>query len=79
LQSALCAPLLELLEQRRNLIVHRAGMVDKRFIDKTSLGYELGTLLPLDDEVISESLNASIDAGCELLKCLDEWLAHNPI
>ena len=53
LRTALAQPELWRLYQRRNLLVHRAAVVDKQFLEKTGEDFEVGSKLP----VVSEDVN----------------------
>jgi hypothetical protein len=69
---------LKLLEACRHVIVHRVGVVDQEFIDKTTRGDALNQPLPLKGELVSRAIAASINAAVNLLGFADRWLRTNP-
>ena len=69
---------LKLLEAVRHLNVHRSGIVDEEFKNRSNLNVNIGDILPLDGATVSRLVNASIEAGCNLLCHVDHWLAIHP-
>jgi hypothetical protein len=75
LQSILSKPILRKLEVTRNLIVHRAGIVDSEYNRQLSSDLPIGEQLEISDDQIKEFVeNAGIASGAILL-FLDDWLA----
>jgi hypothetical protein len=69
---------LKRLEASRHNIVHRAGIVDDRFLRRAkALNVEctLNAELQLDHELVATLVNAGIAAGCDLLQFVDDRLA----
>jgi hypothetical protein len=73
------------LEVIRNVVVHRGGVVDQAFKDRVrkfeaqeGVEYAVGSPLPLDGRVVSKLVAAALEAGCDLLRFVDDWLADNP-
>ncbi len=56
------------LYQRRNLIVHRRGIVDQSYIDRTGDGVGKGSLLNISRTDLSTYLVLTRDTGLEILK-----------
>jgi len=59
-----------LLNQRRHLIVHRSGIVNKQYLKRTSDKKTLGTRIPVGPEEIRADLTCVRDLGIRLLKSL---------
>lgn len=66
LRDALSRPELWVLYQRRNLIVHRGGIVDRHFLEKTGETLQLGTKLIVTSDEVYKYLTLVRDAGIEL-------------
>ncbi|HEX8773642.1 MAG TPA: hypothetical protein VF735_08515 [Pyrinomonadaceae bacterium] len=62
------------LEATRHLILHRSGVVDKKFIRKINTSLNLGDNVPLNGAIVSRFVNASIEAGVRLITIMDELL-----
>jgi hypothetical protein len=80
--AALTDRALDALSQTRNLIVHRAGLVDRRCYDQTKklpLGPkgEIGAPILLDGEVIKALVEAGIDRCNHLIVAVDDWLGKH--
>jgi hypothetical protein len=61
------------LEQIRNLIVHRGGVVDDRFLTLTKIRAKRGTELVIKLSQITNYLVAATLGAVALLKLADEW------
>ncbi len=70
---------LGLLNLTRNLVAHRAGIVDQKFVDQTRLAIPVGEYVPLNAENVANFLTVATQAACELLAFVDVWFASNPI
>lgn len=66
---------LNLLNLTRNLIAHRAGMVDERFNKQAKLGLPLGKRLPLTNDNVHQFVTLTVIAGCKLLTLCDAQLS----
>jgi hypothetical protein len=80
--AALTDRALDALSQTRNLIVHRAGLVDRRYYDQTkklplALKGEIGAPILLDGEVIKALVEAGIDRCNHLIVAVDDWLGKH--
>lgn len=81
IDAALSSAALERLSLVRNLIIHKAGVVDQTFVDKAVLvpGWEtdceIGKPLRLDGAIVRELLNPVFALGTDLIKAVDEWVA----
>jgi len=74
LQAILSKPILKKLEATRNLIVHRAGVVDEEYNRQMSSDLPIGEPLELSDEQISEFIEGAGLACGAILLFLDDWL-----
>lgn len=75
-------PDLHLLEASRHVIVHRAGVVDDEFHNRTKrmgLDFAVGAPLPLDGKLVSRMVNAAIDAGSGIIVLVDQWLTQETV
>jgi hypothetical protein len=72
LRIALAQPDLWKLYQRRNLLVHRAGVVDNQFLEKTGEQFGVGTKLPVVSEDVSRFLNLVRGVGKEMITAVAE-------
>lgn len=70
---------LGLLNLTRNLVAHRAGIVDQRFVDQTQTALPVGEYVPLNAETVADFLTVATQAACELLAFVDTWFATNPV
>ncbi len=68
LQKLLGSPALWILWQRRHLIVHHRGIIDKAYLAKTPDKMALGTQLELDGDYIDDAFILIRDVSIELLK-----------
>lgn len=62
------------LEATRHLIVHRGGIVDQRFLNRTGRSLIVGSELVLDGAEFARLTNAAISAGCAFIRFIDQWL-----
>jgi hypothetical protein len=67
LRTSLAQPALWKLYQRRNLFVHRAGVVDKAFLDRTGEKLELGVKLNIVSDDVDKYLALVGGVGKELV------------
>ena len=68
LQQHLRNPKLWLLQQRRHLIVHRRGVVDKQYLEKTGEKIKVGEQLSPTPAEIEEYFRHACDAALALVK-----------
>ena len=61
-------PRLRLLYKRRNLFVHRRGIVDKRYLEETSDAAKEGSRLMVHPSDVSEAANLVATAGLKILE-----------
>jgi hypothetical protein len=54
------------ISQQRHLIVHRRGLVDARYLERTSDRLSIGNPILLDADYIDASITAVRNIGCEL-------------
>lgn len=66
---------LNLLNLSRNLVAHRAGIVDERFNRQAKLALPVGKRLPLNTKNVHQFLNVAVMAGCELLTSCEAGLS----
>lgn len=65
------------LEAIRNLIAHRAGLVDDEFLRRTGRSDTRGDALFLNAEDVTRYVGRVADAGGDVVVFVDEWLrAH---
>ncbi len=74
LRSLLLSTDLWVLYQRRNLIVHRRGIVDRAYLANTGEELELGAELFISAGKLEDYLLLVRDVGTELLKCAGEFV-----
>lgn len=67
-------PVLFKLEQTRNLLVHRAGIIDDAYKNKTRCPQSCGEELAVSDAEFEEFIISSLDATIELFKFTDDYL-----
>lgn len=80
IKNTLDAAVLKELHASRNLLVHRAGVMDEEYIKAVDGELSMiGAPLPLTAAKTHTLINAAINAGRGLLGFLDEWLANNPV
>ena len=70
LRSALSEPTLWILYQRRHLIVHKRGIVDRQYCDKTGEKLEIGSPLFVSPEDISKYIVISRDLGLSIISAV---------
>jgi hypothetical protein len=68
LRTALHQDSLWLLNQRRNLIVHRRGIVDRQYLSMTGDVVEIGQELRITPDYMEASLMETRNAGIDILK-----------
>lgn len=68
---------LNLLNLCRNLVAHRAGIVDERFASKVKLNLSIGTPLPVNNENATQFAEVVVEAGCELITFVNKWFGEN--
>ncbi len=66
------------IEQRRHLILHKAGIVDKKFLKNTRGDYEVGQRLKLSLSELGKYMEDIFEQGFELLQKTEDWLNKNP-
>jgi len=76
LRETLARPELWKLYQRRNLLVHRAGMIDKAFLEKTGERLEVGTKLPVTSGDVDNFVEFVAGVGKELIAAVAETMKH---
>ena len=74
LQDILSNPVLRELEVSRNLIVHRAGVIDEEYNRQLSKDLPIGQPLDLPTSKVSEFAEQSSLAAAAVLILVDEWL-----
>jgi len=67
----------------RNLIVHKAGRVDREFKDDTSsdsrfVDWQLGEEFTLDGERLQNLLKGLFGFAARLIRAVDDWIIANP-
>ncbi len=77
--DAILDPCLYHLSQVRHLLVHRAGIVDQKFIDSTRgvpmfAGVEIRKPLPIDGELVRDLVNPAVEKSVSLIQAVDNWL-----
>ena len=77
--AAINDPVLEKLSAVRNLIVHKAGIVDQEYLERTKHFGDLPPAmllihLPIDGQFVSGLLRSSTAVSFTLLKSVDEWI-----
>ena len=66
------------LEARRNVIVHRAGILDAAFCKKTGINQkEIGTNLQLSEEEVLGYGNVTIDVALKMIKAVSSILSSS--
>jgi len=63
----------------RNLFVHKAGIVDQKFIKQSAISNaKVGEVFRVSPSEVSKLCLMAIDTLCELVKFVDRWLKDNP-
>lgn len=77
---------LRLLEHVRNLLEHKAGRVDDRFLENIRhLSHPFGTLTPtkllppFDAPVAVKLIRPAVERGVRLIGFVDQWIRANPM
>lgn len=71
------------LAKTRNLLVHRSGVIDKKFkgfmenIDKNST-FEEGLRFAINGEVVNDLIRPVLDVSFRLIYSVDQWIIDNP-
>ena len=76
---------LDLLQSIRNLLVHRGGVVDRKFLNRITkkstkeinphfTGAEIGKPLPINGTAVAHLVTVMIDSSKKLLTFVDAWL-----
>jgi len=73
---------LRALEVVRNLLVHRAGIVDEKFIGETKnmprfSGLKVNDELPMTGDLVATLLSSTIGSSLELYSEVERWLASH--
>ena len=63
-----------LLEMKRHLIVHRAGLVDENFINKTGIKLPLGIPIPISDREVLEYCIKVMNVGFPIINSVQSYL-----
>lgn len=69
LKKSLKSGLLWKICQRRHLIVHRRGLIDQQYIEKTDDNFEVGEMLPIESSELIDYLLEVRNTGIEIIKC----------
>jgi hypothetical protein len=80
--EVLSDPSLDSLSAVRNLFVHRAGVVDQKYLNRTKNlpnvpSAAIGEPILLDGEIVSKLTRPVMLRGIALLTAVDDWLAQN--
>jgi len=67
LREALGHKSLWILNQRRHLIVHKRGVVDQEYLDKTGVDLQVGQQLRVTTSDLEQHLDVVVIVGCKLL------------
>jgi hypothetical protein len=67
------------ISQQRNLVVHRRGLIDTKYLSKTSDDGSIAKPLVLDRYYIEASLMFIRDCGCVTLKAAHEKWSESPL
>jgi hypothetical protein len=67
----------------RNVLVHRAGVVDRTFVDRMKSNtvvaqQQPGEALLLTGPIVIKTVEGTFDQGVALLLATDNWLSANP-
>lgn len=68
---------LHLLNLVRNLIAHKAAIVDERFNNQAGLDLPMGKPLPLNTTNVLQLVDVAVNVGCKLLEFVDKWFTTN--
>lgn len=82
IDKALHDPAVKALNAVRNLLVHRAGVVDRTFVDQVgstaSLSvFKIGESLRLDGDLWYSLVHQVVARSVDLIRAVDEWLVSN--
>lgn len=73
---------LDALEAMRNVLVHRAGLVDDMFVRRVEniphlSGFKEGDPLLVDGALVASTVNSVVSSCIDLIKAVDEWLVNH--
>lgn len=66
------------ISQQRHLIVHRRGLVDSRYVERTSDRINIGEHIKFDSNYVETSLSLIRDIGCEVFEAAQKELSTAP-
>jgi tagatose-1,6-bisphosphate aldolase len=73
---------LDSLNVVRTLIVHRASLVDNKYLQRTknlasAPKAQIGGAIILDGEIVSGLVQPVVELGCALIVAVDRWIASH--
>ena len=79
INAVLASPDLRKLNLVRNVLIHKAGIVDQQFLDGAAeiawnSGDTLGQLIRIDGARVKELVNPMVRSGEELIRSVDRWI-----
>ncbi len=83
LSKLLLEPELMALQAIRQILIHRAGIADGRFVGKMKghskwSALEAGDSFPMDAEIVSAYFFETLRCAIALIQAVDQWLIENP-
>lgn len=83
LKSLWCDSAFDNLVAVRNLLVHKAGVVDSHFVRQVRGLPQLTRLkensrLHLEGGLVAEMIKAAVEKSVEIIKCVDDWIVAHP-
>lgn len=82
IDRALNNPALDALSLVRNVLIHRAGVVDSEYVARSQKfvlapNAKLGEILNLDGIIVSDLIRGSIMASSDLVIAVDKWIGQH--
>jgi hypothetical protein len=83
IQAAISDQSLDALNAARNLIVHKAGVIDRRYYNETknltlAPKGQIGERISLDGQIVATLVNTGLERCNGLILAVDEWLLRHP-
>jgi hypothetical protein len=83
IRACLMSPCLDHLSAVRNVLVHKAGKADQKFVDDIGGCRHFSDIKPRDPvvltgEVVGDLLGSAVDQSAALLSAVDAWLRKHP-
>jgi hypothetical protein len=84
IDDAVMSPCFDKLSSVRNVIVHRGGFADDKFLREVKNFSEFCGIghkerIPIDGRMVDSLVRPAIDQSCALIKAVDAWIVDHPV